>query len=403
MMSFSFTETDYISISYTQAVNKALEKSDAVEDLTGNMEDLWDQRNDMLSVKQQIQEQLDIINRFEKLYDKKYKEGETLTPMESAELAGYQMAFGDKPPTFTNQEMLDQFIKNRDFPHEQLLVAYKELKNTRELIPIQLESSVRSLYVDLLNLREALEGQEKYTDNLKKQYEAAKEKYYFGQISNLALQQAATDYEIQKLTEDKLIRTEKILALNFKKLIGVDLNQNFELTSKMALFNTIELDSMMTYEAQAIKNRLEVLSAKNTYEMEKREANIINEYLSNPLSSDRLSYDSAEIDARNAYSNAILDVKEDITKAYFETEKALENYEIELDEYSKNVNDYKQKREMYNLGMIDKNTFDMIKFSYEMAKNQLLSSRRTLELNYYKLENASNLGPAFEGSTGGAQ
>jgi hypothetical protein len=403
IVGISYGETEEKSITYNEAVNRALDASGAIEDLSDSMEDVWEQRNDLLGVKQQIQEQLDQINRFEDLYEKKYEDGETLTPAETQELQGYQMFLGDEPPTFTNQEMLDQFIKQRDFPHEQLLVTYNQLKNQRALLPDQLEAGVRDLYIQLLNLRSTLEGQEIYTSNLENQLDAAQQKFELGQISSQELLSAKNSYLIQKLSTEQLERTENILSLNFKNMIGLSLDTSIKLTSNMVIFNTIDLQSIEYYEGLALENRAEVIDAKNVYEMEKREADIIKEYLDNPLTTDRLSYDAAVIDAKNAYDEAILDVKEDITKGYFATEEALEAYEIKLDEYRRSVNDLKDKREMYNLGMIDRNTLDMVEFSFKMSKDALLSSRRTLELNYYKLEKASQLGPAFESSTGGAR
>ena len=403
VVGIAYSETEEESIAYNTAVNMALEKSDAIEDLSDSITDVWEQRNHMLGLKQEIQKQLDMIARFEKLYEKKYEDGETLTPMETAELQGYQMALGDEPPSFTNQEMLDQFIKQRDFPHEQLLVTYKQLKNQRALLPDQLETGVRELYVNLVDLRETLEGQQLYTSNLKNQYGSAQQKFELGQISSQDLLISKNNYLIQKLSMEKLERTEKILALNFKKTIGLSLDQPVKLISNMVVFSTIDLQSIEYYEGLALDNRVEVIDAKNVFEMEKREADIIEAYLDNPLTTDRLSYDAAVIDAKNAYESAVLDVKEDITKGYFVTAEALEDYEIKLDEYKRSVDDLKDKREMFKLGMIDKNTLDMVEFSYEMSKNALLSSRRILELNYYKLEKASHLGPAFESNMGGAR
>jgi len=403
IVGISYGETGDQSITYNEAVNRALEASDAIEDLSDSMEDVWEQRNDLLGVKQTIQEQLDQINRFEKLYEKKYEDGESLTPAETQELQGYQMFLGDEPPSFTNQEMLDQFIKQRDFPHEQLLVTYNQLKNQRTLLPDQLEAGVRELYINLVNLRSTLEGQEIYTSNLENQYTAAEKKFELGQISAQELLSAKNSYLIQKLSTEQLDRSATILSLSLKDMMGLSLETPIKLTSNMAAFNTIDLKAIEYYEALALENRAEILDAKNVYEMEKREASIIQEYLTNPLTTDRLTYDSDVIDAKNAYEAAILDVKEDITKGYFATEEALEDYEIKLDEYKRSVNDLKDKREMFNLGMIDRNTFDMVEFSFKMSKDALLSSRRTLELNYYKLEKASHLGPAFESSTGGAR
>lgn len=402
IVGIAYGETEE-SIAYYEAVNMALEKSDAIEDLSDSMEDVWEQRNDLLGVKQSIQKQLDTISRFEKLYEKKYEDGESLTDIEKQELQGYQMAFGDEPPTFTNQEMLDQFIKQRDFPHEQLLVTYNQLKNQKALLPDQLEAGVRDLYINLVNLRTTLEGQEVYTNNLKNQLDAAQQKFELGQISSQELLSAKNSYLIQKLSTEQLERTAEILSLNFKNMIGLSLDTPVKLTSNMVAFNKVDLESIEYYEGLALENRVEVIDAKNVYEMETREANIIKEYLDNPLTTDRLTYDSDVIDAKNAYEEAILDVKEDITKGYFATEEALEDYEIKLDEYKRSMNDMKDKREMFKLGMIDQNTLDMVEFSFRMSKDALLSSRRTLELNYYKLERASQLGPAFESSTGGAR
>ena len=98
---------------------------------------------------------------------------------------------------------------------------------------------------------------------------------------------------------------------------------------------------------------------------------------------------------------AILDVREDVTKAYFAVEESHEDYNLKVDDYFKATIDLNSKRVMYEMGMIDKNTFSMIEFAHGMAKNSLISASRILKLNYEKLENASSFGPGFESNMGG--
>lgn len=389
------------SVSLTDAVNMAIENTDAINDLEDQMEDMWETHNDMLTLKNQMEDMLTALRRYEDLYDKKYVEKEALTPFEEQKLAGYQMMFGKTPPKYSGQEMLDKFIKNRDFPHYQTWVGYETMKNNKKQLPITLEASVKELYVNILNLNDMINSQNLYTNILEDKYESAKLKYELGQISAFSLLNEETNYKIQKLNYEKLDRQLKTLKLNFNKLIGIDLKTDAELTSKLYDFRKIELNELSFYENSAVENRMEVINAKLNYDMESREANIIAEYLSNPLTNDRLTYDSDLIDAENELDEAILDVKEDVTKAYFETLQSLDDYNSKIDNYLMKTRDLNEKRSMYEKGMLDKNTFAMIEFVYNMAKDSLVSSRRTFNLNYEKLENASSFGPGFESNIGG--
>jgi|LGOV01.1.fsa_nt_gb hypothetical protein len=390
-----------VSISLTEAVNKAIDTTDSIDDLDDQMEDIWEQHNDMLQVKHQMEDMLTALSRYEDLYDKKYVDKEALTPMEEGTLMKYQKMFGETPPKYSGQEMFEQFIRNRDFPHYQLWVAYEQMRNNKEMIPIMLESNVKELYVNILNLKDILVSQNDYTNTLKEKYEAAELKYELGQISAFELLNEKTNFLIQKLNNEKIENQLIVLELNFKKLIGIELNSQIKLTSKLFDFRNIELEDISYYESQAITNRMEVIIAKLNYEMESREADIADDYLLNPLLTDRLIYDSDKIDAKNELEEAILDVREDVTKAYFAVEESHEDYNLKVDDYFKATIDLNSKRVMYEMGMIDKNTFSMIEFAHGMAKNSLISASRILKLNYEKLENASSFGPGFESNMGG--
>ncbi|MDM8533138.1 TolC family protein [Clostridiaceae bacterium HSG29] len=397
VMSFANENT----LSLADAVNMAIENTDAINDLEDQMEDMWENHNDALTYKNQIEAMLTNLRRFEDLYDKKYVEKETLTPAETVKFTIYQAMFGKTPPKYSGQEMLDTYIKNRDFPHYLTWVGYETMRNNKKQIPITLEVNVKELYVNILNLNDMINSQNLYTSILEDKYESAKLKYELGQISAFSLLNEETNYKIQKLNYEKLDRQLKTLKLNFNNLVGIDLKSDVELTSKLYDFRKIELNDLSFYEESAVENRMEVINAKLTYDMESREAGIIADYLSNPLTNDRLTYDSDLIDAENALDEAILDVKEDVTKAYFETLQSLDDYNSKIDGYLMKTRDLNEKRSMYEKGMLDKNTFGMIEFAYNMAKDSLVSSRRTLNLNYEKLENASSFGPGFESNVGG--
>lgn len=390
-----------VSISLTEAVNKAIDTTDSIDDLDSQMEDVWEQHNDMLQVKHQMEDMLTALRRYEDLYDKKYVDKEALTPMEEGTLTKYQMMFGETPPKYSGQEMFEQFIRNRDFPHYQLWVAHEQMRNNKKMIPIMLESNVKELYVNILNLKDILVSQNEYTNILKEKYENAKLKYNLGQISAFELLNEKTSFLIQKLSNEKIENQLIVLELNFKQLTGIEINSEIELTSNLFNFKKIELEDISYYESKAITNRMEVINAKLNYEMESREADIAAEYLSNSLLTDRLIYDSDELDAKNELDESILDVREDVIKAYFAVEESYEDYNLKVDDYFKATVDLNGKRVMYEKGMIDKNTFAMVEFAHGMAKNSLISASRTLNLNYEKLENASSFGPGFESNIGG--
>lgn len=392
---------EQLSIERATALAKE-ENADEKEDIDEQISDLWESYGDAQDLKDQMEDTMDALEDFEELYDEKYEDGEQLTEAENKILAGYQAMFGKEPPNYSQQDLYEKFVKPQ-FAYYQIRMTIEKVKNQKDLFDQRIETQIQNSYVQIVNLEDTLHLQKTYEENLKNKYENDQLKYELGQISAVQLMESRLDYQKKVLNNEQLKRNLTTAKLNFKQALGIDLYEDIELTSNVLYFKNVELKDYSYYEEQALNNRIEILNAEFDYKQAQSEAEITRDYLDQELLTDRINYDSNEIDALNALNQAKENVSQDIYIAYFDTLEKQETYEVKVKEYKRAQQDFREKTEMYNLGYLDKNTLDMVEFALDASKTELFVAVRELDTSYSNLMNAINLGPGYQDSNMGGR
>lgn len=380
-----------------QAIEMATEDTSNIDTLNDVIEDLWDTYYSAQEGKRMIQKNLDTMADFEALHDKKYKDKESLSPQETFELEMYQMMYGETPPKFTNQEMLDQFIKPRDFAYKAVYIEIQKLKNTRTTINLNMEAVVRGLYNQVIELQDLLLLQTNYLEIAQEQYQQDVLKYEVGDISEDALEISALNLKVLEYQIKQLEININTLEMNFNQLIDRNVLERVILVDPVDEITTVEPihKSLETYLSDAIKNRAEIKNARLDLEVKKREESIIKTYLKNELLTDRVNAEIAVIQTSYALEQAEAEVKDNITDGFIETSSLWQDYIMSISDLTIKTNHYKDMSGRYEVGYINKTTLDLIEYQVKMSENTVKSNLRNYLNAVDKMDKASGLGPAY--------
>ncbi|WP_240839650.1 TolC family protein [Acidaminobacter sp. JC074] len=394
--SFVFAEEEILTVE--KAVELATEDQSAIEDINDGIEKLWDGYNAAKDGKKQVESTLSTLDRFEDLYNKKYVDKDTLDAFETAELEGYQMAFGDEPPHYTGQQMLDNFIRTRDLTWKSLYGDIQKTKNTRTTIMPSIEKGVKELYINIVALQTTLAQQETYLSISQTQHDQLVIQHGLGQVSDADLKNSEQNLLIlEKQTQQLGIQVAN-LEMSLNQLMDVPV------TAKYTLVDTVESleieanhKTLDEYLDAAIINRTEMKNARIDLEIKEREDSIISQYLKNDLITDRVNADIAVITARHALEQAEADVIDDISDGYISMMTYWNDYQLSLQSLEiakKNLSDIEKRLE---LGQVTQTTVDLTAFSVLTAENTVKSNIRNYQNAVDKMESASGNGPAYGG------
>ncbi|BEP30288.1 TolC family protein [Helicovermis profundi] len=388
----SFAEDNVVKttdVSLKKAVELAVEHDRNAKKVQDGIDNAWDQENLAMEAKNKIQDALDTIDAYKKLYDKKYKDNETLSPTEAYILTKYQAALGKTPPVYTGQEMLDNFIKTRDFLHYAAWTGIQKAKNQKEEIAPIIETSLRSLYINDLDLTGLINAKEDYYNTMVKSFDADTLKYEKGLISEDQYITSKLNLQIQKMELDSDIRNKDTLEMNIKKLIGVDLNSKINLTSELLSIPNESFDSFEGYYDKALKNRDEIANANFDLNQYVREENIIKEYLSNELLTDRVNARLNVLRSEDSLENAKNIVKMDIYTGYTDLITLRQNYLNQKETFVTERKNLSNSKLMFEKGLMTEIDYNRLNYKYNMIEVGFKSAIRKYVNAIYKLEGAS--------------
>ncbi len=388
-----------ISISVEDCMNMAVAYSHQVTVIEQQMEALWKQQNELMEMSNGIQQQLDILDTYKRLYEKK-QNGTTLTIDEHYELLGYQYAFGPKPPVYSQQELFEKFIKNRDFPHYSAWGAFKNLKTNREVLAASIKIGVKQLFDGIIDMQDAILLQEELHVNMCKQNEQMLVKYNQGLISEINKYLSDCSLEKQRLAIQKLKRSLNNMMMSLKQQIGVSLKQDVVLQYD----DEKKIKTTKSYPAllrEALANRSEVLTAKMDLQVKQREDDIIKQYISNELLSERMESSMSLEEKRIVYDEAINDVTADIYSGYHDVKLKQHDYSIALAKHKNAERQYKEASLKYEKGLINLSELWNVEISKVQARLGCNKAIRDNNNAVYKLEVASGIGPGYSPASGG--
>ncbi|MBI9014182.1 MAG: TolC family protein [Clostridiales bacterium] len=387
-------------ISIDQTIELATEDQSVLERIDSTLEKLWDNYNAAKERKKQIESTLASLEAFEELYEKKYEAGESLTVEESIELEGYIKKYGDEPPNYTNQEMLDLFIIPRDFGYKSAYAEIEKLRNTKQTIIPGIESNVRELYNQVISFQAALDLQDSYLTLNIEQHDEMVLNYELGEIKPEDLILSEMNLSIMMMQVEQLTNNLDTLKMKFNKLIDVSITEEFVLIDTLSSVEDIFAaeplhKSLEVYLEEALMNRAEIKNARIDYEVKEREDSIIRDFLSNELLTDRVSAEVALVEAAYNLEQAEVLVVDDVSDGYVTMMTYWKDYLLSVESYKLQVDAYEHMKRQYELGQISSMDLSFADYQIEEAINKVETNLRNYMLSIEKMAIASGIGPAY--------
>lgn len=359
------------------------------------LEELWKQRNSALEGSKQVQELLDSLSRFRTLYEKK---ASTLTMEEKLTLDQYKAMFGEKPPEYTGQEMLDEYIKNRDFGHANLLVEYQKLENTKKLILPTFEVNIYKLSVQIVELKETYELQSQYEVIQAKKLAEAKAKYAKGLLSKQEFTKMESEYKILTYQMLQLKNNLESVQFQMNKLIGKDLDTSVNYTNEFLISENYVIKPVTEYVSMALTNRAEILNAKFALETDQMELKTIQTYLQNGLLTDSLTYKNDVIESENNLKLTQSKIEKEIVSLYSEIVKQDQLLKNQSKKYQQELKSFQASKALYSKGLMTKSDYELVTYKFNAAYNNYKTVNRKMGQLLYTLERSTNLGPGTGGN-----
>jgi len=377
-----------------EAVSLTLKKDLNDKKLQMQLDSLNESHLNAMLASNQIQEILNKIDEFRALHEK-LEEEKSLNPADQMTYKIYQAMFGATPPDNTSEEMYYSYIKGRDIPHYALYTSIEQLKNTKALIPENLEKAVRNLLVQTLDVQDGYEVNEALYNWMKQQHEDVTNKYEKGLVSEIDFITSKSGLEIRKLENDKLKRTLETLYNTIKDMTGIDLTQEIELESFKVKLNSYSIKTFDEYLNEANENRAEIKNAQLKYDQVKRENDIIKKYVTSETATDRINAELEETKALNALNSAKLDVEENVYKAYSEIINEKEEFFYSNEKLITGAKSLENTKKTYELGLISATDLIGAEFNYKVIVNNFKKSERDFMNSMKNMELAIGLGPAY--------
>lgn len=384
-------------ITLEECMDRAVKYNHQGAVLDQQIDELWKQHNELFEMSHALQKQLDTLERYEELYEKS-KKGPSLTIEEQGELMVYQSIFGEKPPIYSSTEMFEQFIRNRDFPHYSIWASIQNLITSRKMIDTTVKMGAKQIFDGLIDMQDAILLQEQLFQNMKKQNEQMLVAYKKGMVSEIDKYTSDCSLEKQRLSIQKMKRSIENMEMTLKQQIGMPLNEKLVISYNGS--KGIKLaNSCSTYLTKALESRNEVINAKMNLHVAQRENDIIRQYITDELISERMESDMALVERQIAYDEAINSVTVDITNGYRDAQLKLQNFYISIEQLQNAEKQYKEAVVKYDKGLISLSSLWNTEISYTQAKIGYNKSMRDYNNAVYKLNIASGIGPGY--ATGG--
>lgn len=387
-------EAEIFKLTMEDCMNMAIDYLRQPENIDKQMDELWKQQNELIEISNVIQQQLDALERFRQLYEKR-EEGVLFTVEEQTDFLVYQYMFGQQPPKYNREEMFNSFIKNRDFPHYSVWAAHKNLGVSKEATIASIKMGVKQLYDSIIDLQDALSLQRELYDKMAKQHDQMLVKYENGLVSEINKYMSEAALDKQRFAVQKLERSLDNLKMTLKQQIGIPLDQEIELT---LYENSRELKTARVYSKyleQAVKNRSEILIAKMELDVIQRENSIMREYLTNEFVPDRMASDQALEEKTIVYEEAVNSVSADIFMGHKDVRLKLSDYHISVKKLQNSQRRLEHAKLAYDKGLI--RIADLWNAEISNTQERIACNRALRDYNnaVYKLEKACGIGPGY--------
>jgi hypothetical protein len=384
-----------MELSLKDACEKAQSNTYSLKKIDKAIENLWKQEDKAMSASNSVQQKLDNLEEYRRLY-KKQQNGSVLSGDETTWLRNDMMMFGYPPPDFTSEEMYEGFIKTRDLTHYDIWAQVQNQKRAREVAKFTIEDSVRSLYYNVLYMRDKQSSSSQSFATMEKEYKDVQERYKKGLASEVERYQCEIKLSQQKLRIRQNQRNLENAEMQLKNICGIPASQEINLEG-ITLAGDVKLSSYNEYCKMALENRNEVLTDKLGLEVATRKLDIMKQYKT-AISMDRMDIQQQVDNARFSLSQSTADVLEDIQGAYSDVISKQSNIAYTkkaLDTSNKNLLIAQKQYELGQAGITDvwdaKDKVDSNEIDYKKAQQDF-------DYAYYKINLAVGVGPGYKGA-----
>lgn len=260
-----------------------------------------------------------------------------------------------------------------------LKVAEKTKEATKESIKIGIENS----YFTILNKQEDIKTKEIALDRAQKLLDIAKSRLDLGVGTKQEVLSAEANLETAKLNLANAKDDLKYEKMNFNKLLGLELNKEVELTDQISFEKYPEV-SLEEKIAEALENRLDVISAKEQYEVDKLNFEIT----SAVAPSNTYDYKESEFDNKKSYQE-LIDTENDVRLALNQSYIDLQKAQRAVEATKKNVESLEEAYRLTSLSYESglKTITDVMEMQVnlndtELAYNQALLQYELAKINF---------------------
>ncbi len=369
----------------------SLDKQDAIDE---KIDKLWDAYYQAKSRKEQFELTLENLENYEELYDKKYKLNETLSLEEQTELEGYMKKYGDEPPYYTNQDILEEFIIPGELLQTSIYAEISKLRNELDMIENQVSINTMMQYNQLLSIYDSVDLSEEL---LRISHESLLEntlKWTLGEISEYEFNIMKFEDSISVMEHEVLLNkqenTEMIMTSLISDSVMIDIEYVDYLNGIEDIYNVSpNHQELEDYLSSGLSNRVEIKKAQIDLEVKQNEFEVVTSYLSNELLSLWVDADIQLEEAVHIYDTSLINVQEDITNNYLMMLSSWNKYLDATENYHLTISDYEEALLNYDLGEIVQLDMDIVESKLLMYENQVRLALRDYKFQLLKLNISS--------------
>ncbi len=334
--------------------------------------------------------QFDMEVEFNRLYQK-LQQGTFLQSYEQGELLMYYAIFNESD-YFRNKSLLPA-INPYDFPNCGVWVNMMQIKMSSEIKRKSIIFSVKQLYDSLINLNDNINILNESIKITEDECKVANLNYKSGKITEMQKIRLEKQYEIQKLELKKIKRTKENTERNFKRLLGIDISKNIQVSAYEVSNEDITMPDYDYSISEALLNRNEVAMTKMELLSTQNELTNLDKYFWYLPNDEGLQMTREELLLRiNELKNSVNENKntvlKDINTKYSEAEYQLKTFEIEKNKFISAENELNNARMEYERNKLSLKSLLEKQINYLKVKSNFESSKRELASKITKIKYA---------------
>ena len=263
---------------------------------------------------------------------------------------------------------------------------YQKLLNAKIKIDIQLENAVDDILVNYFYLKDLVNIQPKYMEIQNDIFNLAKLNYDLGKTSKLEFENAAANYDIEKLNYDNLQYNYEMIKMQLREMLNIHYNDDFEVVDIRFENNILNLKSLDYYVSSAVEENIEILNLKIDKDIAEKNLKAYNlygyEYYN--LLKGKLGIFESDYN----YNETVKLINSKLNVKY---EKILEQYSeiyVENMDYKNELQKFENSKLLYEEGKLDELNYSLLNYKIELKEYQIYNSKRNLNKLIYELENS---------------